>query len=160
MTISAAAVVLGLCMFGTVLLIVSAATMLFIKDRVALRWSHVVTRLLSVALLGITLLFMAPRVRALFLQFGGESPTELPTVGVPVMKLSDLTFTFFPHLLLFGLVAMALEMAFFESCLRRDERVEFARLCSFLVTTTLALTLLICEIGTAVSLIKLANDLS
>ncbi len=159
MTISAAAIVLGLCVFGTVLLIVSAAAMLFIKDRVALRWTHVVTRLLSVALLGITLLFMAPRVIALYLLFGGESPTALPTVGVPVFTLSHWTVTYFPQLLLFGLVAVALEMMFFESCVRRDERVEGARLCSFLVTCTTGLTLLICEVGIAVSLLKLSNDL-
>lgn len=157
MTITTAAIVLGLCVAGTVLLIVSATKMFSIRDRVALRWYHVLTRLLSVALLGIISLFMAPRVKALLISFD----LNLPYLGMPVFKLGDIAFTFFPHLLLFCIVAVTLEMLFFDRCLRRDEdeQVEFARLCSFLVTSTLVLTLLICEVGIAVSLIKLANAL-
>ncbi len=156
--ITSVAIVLALHVAGTVLLIVSGASMLRLRERRALQWSHVITRLFSVALLAITLLFMAPRVKALLLGFG----TPLPHFGELVFKLSDLASVFFPYLLLFGLVAAGAEMMFFESCLRRDEdsQVEFARLCSFLVTIGLGLTLLFCEFGAAMSLIKLANDLS
>ena len=141
MTIAAASTVLGVCVAGTVLLIVSTLTMWRVRSHVALRWSHVVTRLLSVTLLGVMLLFIAPRVRTLLLEWD----IHLPYVGVPVFKLSDLAYAFFPHLLLIGLVALAAEMTFFESCLwsNDDEQIEFARLCSFLVTSSFGLTLLV-----------------
>lgn len=158
MTISATVTVLGLCLAGTVLLIVAAVTMWFAKGRVALRWSHVVTRLWSVVLLGITLLLLTPHVSELLLGFG----TPLPHFGVVVFKLSESVRAYFPQLLLLGLVAMAVEMVFVEHCLRRDEeeQIEFAKLCSFLVTSVFGLTLLFCEFGIAIALIKLSNDLS
>lgn len=158
MTTSAAAIVLGLCVVGTLMLIGAAIQLLSARSRVALRWLHLVTRLLSVSLMGITLLLLAPRVKALLVGFG----TSLPYVGMPVFTLSDWACAGVVPLVLFGLVAVTAEMLFLEICLRRDddEQLEFARLCSFLVIIVLALMLLVFQFGTGMSLIKLANDLS
>ena len=157
MTISVALNMLGLCALGTLLLIVSTVAMWRVRGRVALRWSHVVTRLLAVLLAGITLVFYAPQVKALHLRFG----TAVPYAAMPMFRLSEVVLAYLPYLLLFGLGALVAEMTFFESCLRRDEdeHGEFAKICSILMTVIVVLMLLICEFGTAVSLLKLHNDL-
>ncbi len=141
---------------ATLALLVATASIWVIRDRRMLRWWHVITRLFSVLLFGATLLGMLPRFKAFVISFG----TELPGISVMAIQLSDLASRFFGPLLLIVPMALTGEMIFIESCLRRDEQVDFAKLCSFLVTGSIAMILLFCEFGAAMSLIKLANDLS
>ena len=151
---SVAAIVLGMCGICTVLLTVSAIRMLSLQERVALRWSHVVTRLFSLALVGILFLLVTPSVQTILVGFG----VELPNAGRPGFKLSEWARSFWPAFVLIGLASVVLEMVFVEKCLRRDNHEEFARLCSFLVTCLFLMTLFVGEVGLAISLKKLAND--
>ena len=141
---------------ATLVLFVATASIWAIRDRRLLRWWHIVTRVFSVILFGVTLLGTLPQFKAFVIAFG----VELPGISVMAIELSDLARRLFVPLLLIGSMALAGEMVFIESCLRRDEQVDFAKLCSFLVTGSMAVILLFCEFGAALSLIKLHNYLS
>ena len=153
---SVATIVLGVCVVSTVLLMASAIRMLSLSERVALRWSHVGTRLFSVALLGILFLLVTPSVQTMLVGFG----VALPSAGRPGFKLSEWARAYILAFVLIGIASVVLEMFFVEKCLRRDNHEEFARLCSFLVTCLLLMTLFVGEVGLAISLKKLANDFS
>ncbi len=98
-------------LIATAFLIVGAAATCRSRGRLSVRGWHLATRALSVAVLGVTLLEMLPRCKALFLGFG----MKLPSIAALVLQLSDFAISRFLELAVFLILAVAVETTFFGS---------------------------------------------
>lgn len=131
------------------------------RTRQPTRVWHFVTRgLLLVGILA-TLFVVLPRYKAHFLGFG----TELPGITVLWLQISDLANAYFGTFLAMVMLAVAAESAVFEWLLRKnsaDDRdaLFFPKLCSTLVTGSLALLMAFSAVAVFMPSVKLLNDLS